>query len=218
MELSNLQTASEQEAAARSRMYQLLMAAFAFPDREYFETVRDGTLAATLGDVCRALPYQLAADPAELGNVDGTYEDFESEYIRLFDVGTSGPPCPLYGGTYIGDRMKVMEDAVRFYNYFHLHLSPQMHELPDHITTELEFLHYLTFREVEARQTGGDTGSLLRAERDFLARHLCKWTPKLQARLSKQTTNSFFPALIRFAVTFFATDQAYAAAAAESFP
>jgi DMSO reductase family type II enzyme chaperone len=109
----------------------------------------------------------------------------------------------------------VMEDATRFYNFFHLRLSPEMRELPDHITTQLEFLHYLTFRQVEAYQEGLDISSLLRAERDFLARHLCKWMPHLQARLAKQTTLSFFPALVCFTAAFLAADHAHAAATAE---
>ena len=110
--------------------------------------------------------------------------------------------------------MKTMEDATRFYNFFQLRVSPEMQELPDHITTELEFLHYLTFREAQARQQGTDPTPLLRAERDFLARHLCKWVPRMQARLAKQTTLPFFPALVGFAAVFFVADQAYAAAAA----
>jgi putative dimethyl sulfoxide reductase chaperone len=187
---------------------------FSFPDAEFFDSVRDGTLAAALREACTSLPYDLLPAVETLGTVEGTAQEFESEYIRLFDVGAGGPPCPLYGGTYGGDRMKVMEDTVRFYNYFDLHLSQEMRELPDHITTQLEFLHYLTFREAEARQQGTDPSSLLRAERDFLARHLCKWVPKLRARLAKQQTNSFFAALVDFAETFFALDQQYAGAAA----
>ena len=215
MELISVQSESAQTAANRSRMYQLLGAAFAFPDEDFFEAIHDGTFATTLAQMCIGLPYDLTS-VATLDLVPGgtSYAEFESEYIRLFDVGPAGPPCPLYGGVYIGDRMKVMEDATRFYNFFHLRLAPDMRELPDHITTELEFLHYLTFREAEVSQQGLDVSSLLRAERDFLARHLCKWMPHLQARLAKQTTLSFFPALVRFAATFLAADQAYAAATA----
>jgi DMSO reductase family type II enzyme chaperone len=110
--------------------------------------------------------------------------------------------------------MKVMEATVRFYNYFQLKLSSTQRELPDHITTELEFLHYLTFRETEARQSGADPSSLLRAERDFLTRHLCKWVPRMQARLAKQETDPFFPALVHFAASFFEADRAYTAATA----
>jgi putative dimethyl sulfoxide reductase chaperone len=215
VELAELHTDAERTAAQRSRVYQLLGAAFAFPDEALFDAVADGTLAAALADASANLPYDLrdALVPG-LRTVPDTYADFESEYIRLFDVGAAGPPCPLYGGVYVGDRMKVMEDATRFYNFFHLQLSPQLRELPDHVTTQLEFLHYLTFREAESRQQGLDPSSLLRAERDFLARHLCKWMPHLQGRLAKQSTMPFFTDLVRFAVAFFERDHAYVAAAA----
>jgi len=215
MELATLQTDSARATAGRSRLYQILALAFAFPDEDLHAAVRDGSLATALADTCRALPYDVSgALTSDLCAAPDAYVDFESEYIRLFDVGAAGPPCPLYGGVYIGDRMKVMEDATRFYNFFHLRLSSQLRELPDHITTELEFLHYLTFREAEARQAESDPSSLLRAERDFLARHLCKWVPRLQAKLAKQHAAPFFPALVRLAAAFFTRDHAYAAAAA----
>ena len=214
VELTNLHTETEQRAAARSRLYRLLATAFGFPDEELYRAFRDGSVAKTIEEIQRLLPYDLASPQPGLGAIEQPYAEFESEYIRLFDVGAAGPPCPLYGGVYIGDRMKTMEDATRFYNFFELHLSPDMRELPDHITTELEFLHYLTFREAEAHQRGSDPLSLLRAERDFLARHLCRWVPKMQARLRKQETYPFFPALVEFAASFFDADRAYAAAAA----
>jgi DMSO reductase family type II enzyme chaperone len=211
MEIHELHGATEIAAAARSRLYGLLGSAFGFPDEELFAYLRDGTLARTAGELCRALPYTLdGAAALDLGNNTTGYADFECEYIRLFDVGTAGPPCPLYGGVYGGDRMKVMEDATRFYNFFGLRTAPELHELPDHLTTEFEFLHYLTFRETEARQQDGDIGSLLRAERDFLQRHPCKWVPKLAARVSKQQTCAFFPALSDFAARFVLADHAHA--------
>jgi putative dimethyl sulfoxide reductase chaperone len=212
MDLVNLSTEAERTAGSRSRLYQLLAMAFSFPDAEFFESIRDGTLAAALGAACAGLPYDMTALLADLSTVEGTPDDFESEFIRVFDVGAGAPPCPLYGGTYGGDRMEAMEDALRFYNFFHLHLSDKMRELPDHITTELEFLHYLTFREAEILQREADPSSLRRAQRDFLARHLCKWVPKMEAKLTRQETNPFFPALVRFAARFFAADHAYVVA------
>lgn len=217
MEIHELHGAAETAAATRSRLYALLGIVFGFPDEELFADVRDGTIAQAAGELCRALPYALdGAGALQLGTDTTSYADFASEYIRLFDVGTAGPPCPLYGGVYGGDRMKVMEDATRFYNFFGLRTAPELRELPDHITTELEFLHYLTFRETEARQQEGDVGSLLRAERDFLARHLRKWVPKMAARVSKQQTCAFFAALVDFAARFVIADHAHAAASAAS--
>jgi DMSO reductase family type II enzyme chaperone len=212
MELAALATEPGRVAALRSRLYAVLAIAFGFPDEELHAAIRDGSVARAITDVVTALPHGLGgAATLGLATAPDAQVELESEYIRLFDVGAAGPPCPLYGGVYGGDRMKVMEDAVRFYNFFALRLAPTLHELPDHVTTELEFLHYLTFREAEAHEQGVDPASLLRAERDFLARHLCRWVPKLRARLAKQTTCAFFPALVQFAEAFFAADRAYAA-------
>jgi len=211
MELASVATEPGRVAALRSRLYAVLAMTFGFPDEELHALIRDGSLVHGLAELVAALPHGLAGAVAQsLATAPESYGEFESEYIRLFDVGAAGPPCPLYGGVYGGDRMKVMEDAVRFYNFFALRLAPTLHELPDHITTELEFLHYLTFREAEACERGVDPESLRRAERDFLARHLCRWVPKLRARLAKQTTYPFFPALVGFAEAYFAADHAYA--------
>jgi hypothetical protein len=49
MELLNLRTEVEKTVANRSRVYQLLAVVFSFPDAEFFESIRDGTLAAALG-------------------------------------------------------------------------------------------------------------------------------------------------------------------------
>jgi len=213
MELTGLEGQLERTAASRSQVYALLALAFGFPDEEFHGAIREGLLARSFVELCKGLPYGVAsAVTADLAAAAEDYVEFESEYIRLFDVGAAGPPCPLYGGVYIGDRMKNMEDATRFYNFFELRVSPEVRELPDHITTELEFLHYLTFREAEQGQNGGDVASLLRAERDFLERHLCRWVPRMRVRLAKQKPAPFFAALVDFAIAFFEADQAYAAA------
>jgi DMSO reductase family type II enzyme chaperone len=215
MDVTARATGGDGGAASRSRIYLLLAQAFTFPDEDLFASINTGEFALAVAEAGRGLPYALGgADVAGLGSAGDSYLAFESEYIRLFDVGPMGPPCPLYGGVYGGDRMKVMEDATRFYNFFHLRMAAPGQDLPDHITTELEFLHYLTFREGLARQEGVEPGSLLRAQRDFLARHLCRWVPQLEARLPKQDPAPFFAALVRFAAGFLQQDRAYAEAAA----
>jgi TorA maturation chaperone TorD len=48
-----------------------------------------------------------------------------------------------------------------------------------------EFLHYLTFKEVHALQTGADPSSYRRAQRDFLKRHPLGWMGQVSERLEK---------------------------------
>lgn len=197
-------------AAARSRVYKLLALGFAFPDRDLFDAIRDGAFADALDAAHGALPW---ASPAlagrDLARPGDAFADFEAEYIRLFDVGAGGAPCPLYGGVYVGDRMKVMEETIRFYDLFHLRPEPQLREMPDHVTTELEFLHYLTFREAGRRAAGDDPTPLVRAARDFLERHPRRWLPVLHDRLRRQETLPFFPALVAHAVGYVRADHQY---------
>jgi DMSO reductase family type II enzyme chaperone len=211
VQLHDLKTPEELQAASRSRMYQLLERAFLFPETPFFESAGDGSFSEEVLSIASGLPYALPAadDDARLGSAPVSYDDFQAEYIRLFDVGVGAPPCPLYGGLYAGGRKQVLEEVCRFYEYFGLKLPPKLRELPDHITTELEFLHFLTFKEVAALQQGKDRASYLRAERDFLERHPGRWVPLLARRLADQSPLPFFAGLVGLTEAFLAQDQAY---------
>jgi len=201
--------------AARSALYRLLAEVLAFPDG-LAPAVADGGLRAALASWSAALPYALPPPPDALADPAAADDALAADYIRLFDVGVGGPPCPLHGGVYQGDRMRTMEEATRFYHFFGLRLAPPLRELPDHVTTELEFLHYLTFREIQTRAAGGDPTPLLRAQRDFLARHPCTWMPRMAQRLARQEAQPFYPALVGWALDFLHADAAWAAARAEA--
>jgi len=211
-QIEDLKTVKELQAAARSRFYDLLARAFAVPDPPFHQAIRDGAFAAQVSENLEALPYALALGDGdivrELGEATG-HRELQSEYIRLFDVGTPRPPCPLYGGEYKKGRKGVMEELIRFYNYFGLHPSPRSREMPDHITIELEFMHFMVFREVAALHREQDRTSYLRAERDFLKRHLCAWVPRLGERLRRQQPPAFYAALARLAEAFLSADLSY---------
>jgi DMSO reductase family type II enzyme chaperone len=102
-----------------------------------------------------------------------------------------------------------MEELIRFYNYFGLRPSPRSRDMPDHITIELEFMHFLTFREVTALHHQQDRTSYLRAERDFLERQLCAWVPILLERMGRQQPHPFYAALAGLAEAFLAADLRY---------
>jgi DMSO reductase family type II enzyme chaperone len=195
--LEGLREGDELRAAARSGAFGLFAAAFGYPEGTLLEEIRGGrlsdALAEALGAVAPDLGGEVDTDALRDG---GEGEELAIEFTRLFDVGVSGPPCPLYGGLYGGSRMKTMEEAVRYYNHFGLSLAEKPRELPDHLTTELEFLHYLAFREAEALQAGTDAGPYRRAQRDFIARHPGKWVPKLRAKLEEESSMRFFTALV----------------------
>jgi hypothetical protein len=128
MSAPTLQSVSRPEArlaAARSRAYETFARLFDYPDAELVEDVRDGTLADAVRAVLTEVDPELAARGSwdALRDAGSEPDDLAVEYTRLFDVGASGPPCPLYGGLYGGARMKTMEEAVRFYNHFELSMA-----------------------------------------------------------------------------------------------
>jgi DMSO reductase family type II enzyme chaperone len=185
-------------AEARSRAYRIFAEAFGYPEGELLDEIRSGALRDALLEALEGVSPALEAnfDPEAL-RVDGDGDALAAEYTRLFDVGTSGPPCPLHGGLWIGDRMKTMEEVLRFYRHFGLTVGGEPSELPDHLGLELEFLHYLAFRESQALLDGTDPGDFMRAERDFLTRHPGRAVPLLRAKLEHEHAADFFVALAR---------------------
>ena len=196
-----------QRAAARSAAYGCFVGVVAYPDQEQLEAIRSGAVAGQLAQALTAVaPGLLSKSDLDALRDAGRDDELAIEYTRLFDVGAGGPPCPLHGGLYRGARMQVMEEAVRFYNFFGLHMPETPAELPDHLTTQLEFLHYLAFREAEALQQGDDPAPYRRAQRDFVARHPGSWVPALCVRLEKQEPARFFSALFAALDRFLARD------------
>jgi DMSO reductase family type II enzyme chaperone len=208
--LEDISAPEARTAAARSRAYGAFTQALAYPDGEQCEMIRSGVLANGLREVLEAAAPALvdAADWEALAEAGGE-DDLAVEFTRLFDVGASGPPCPLYGGLYGGARMKTMEEAVRFYNHFGLTLAEAPHELPDHLTTELEFLHFLSFREAESLEQGEDPGPYRRAQRDFIERHPGRWVPKLCKKLEQADPMPFFRELMRQLERFLEAERAH---------
>lgn len=197
-------------ATARSGVYQLLQRAFSFPDSAFYQEISQGRWQDELSRTLSALPFSIALAGGGLRDVGPSHDLFQVEYNRLFEVGVmGGPPCPLYGGHYERDRMRVMEEVVRFYNFFQLRLFQDKRLLPDHITVELDFMAHLARRESEAMQQQREVESYWRAERDFLERHLAKWVPILHQRLVAQKPSPFFATLVELADDFLRRDYSY---------
>lgn len=96
-----------------------------------------------------------------------------AEYLRAFDPAVSPTAVSLRESSYVdGEGSSVLEELVRFYEFFGLRRR-QDALLPDHLSVELEFMHFLSTLE-STDEPGRDTASLRRAQRDFLDRHLSR--------------------------------------------
>ncbi len=189
-------------ASARSRLYLLLSRAVSFPETDAYDEIATGSWFQELASSCAALPYRLAPGAAAKWRVPTAYDPFQSEYIRLFEVGARGrAPYPLNSGHHTPDRLRTMEELVRFYNFFGLKLAPGL--MPDHASVELEFMHYLTGREAEeAGAAEPDRDSYLYAQRDFVTRQLLNWWPAVAAGLKGEQALPFYRSLASLITQF----------------
>ncbi len=177
----------------RSDVYAHLSFAYSFPHASLHAEVKSGQWAEQLAAVLPRLPYRLRT--SDLAWKTGPeYDDMQSEYIRLFQVGgRGGPPCPLHEGYYTRDRAATLRELIRFYNYFGFRLTEGV--MPDHISVQLEFMSRL------ASGDATDHGSALRAQRDFSRRHLV-WVGGLPQRAAAASPAAFYRSLLQFTARF----------------
>jgi len=204
---------------ARSELYGLLADALDFPSRDFHLRVEAGVLRDEVEALLSSLPYEVAAAEALAGLAAAEdYISFQGEYIRLFDVGTVRPPCPLYDGEWGGARKSAMEDVLRFYRFFGLKMDGATHELPDHVTIEFEFMKVLAFLEGTAVARGADPVAIFRAERDFLERHPGRWWPLLCRKLPGLEPTPFYASIAALVNAVIRADLAYVKSAIANAP
>jgi DMSO reductase family type II enzyme chaperone len=105
-----------------------------------------------------------------------------ADFLAAFEPAVSREAGSLHEAAYASeDRGVLFEELLRFYGHFGLTRGEQA-ELPDHLTVELEFMHFLCWLEHGASARGDDVAGLRRAERDFLARHLRRLAAGLAQR------------------------------------
>jgi putative dimethyl sulfoxide reductase chaperone len=213
METQKLQVNGSEEIkiAARSQVYALLARAFRFPAPEDFKQIQGGQFARAAQEALASLPYN-GLNGGVLGRETTlSYEVFQSSYIGLFEVGGEfGAPSPLYEGEYGGGRMKVMEEVLRFYHYFGVKLSEEKRDRPDHLASELEFMHLLTFKETAGRLQGTDISAYRHAERDFLRFHLTEFAGAVAGKTGGRGA-PFYSDMTQLAHSFCAKELAYLA-------
>lgn len=199
------ETTAAHEPALRSLLYRSFATAFEYPDRDTLGIIREGALADALRQMLGALDLDLVKeiDWGALCDAGPDDDALQVEFTRLFEAGEAGPNCPLREGHYGGGSdLQTLEELVRFYNFFGLSLPDERREQPDHLTTELEFLHFLSFQEAQAGVNEESLRGLQRAQRDFLARHPLAWLPPMRQALAAAHPMRFFIELTRLLERF----------------
>lgn len=197
----------DNETTARSGVYQVLGRLLALPDEESYATAQVGESSDALVDAAELLAFDFDFGSCTL-DADVTAEDHQAEYLRLFEVGSGseGPPAPLLGGVYgTADRMRNLEEVVRFYEYFGLRTSPEDPRPADQISTELEFMQYLAFKEA-ASASPRLQASFRRAQYDFLEKQLVTWLPQFVEKVETQDPSPYWQWAAKTTSNFVAAD------------
>lgn len=162
---------------------------------------RDGLRARLgIGDVL-GTARALDAVMAEL--VARDVGDLRREYSGLFEVGSDGPPVPIREDLNTGQHAGTREDLVRFYDFFGYALAERFAWAPDHLSVELEFMHFLCYGEASAEDAAAAAPFQL-AQFDFATRHFA-WLDGWSRSVAKLSPDSLY-ARVASAVARFAGD------------
>jgi DMSO reductase family type II enzyme chaperone len=179
-------------------LYRFFALVFAPPTRECFDLLSQPGLAEAL----RNLWMQLGCDGEYPGfHWFANYEQYESTYIALFDVGIPEPPVPLFESAHDKSHpaQEIALENTYFYEVLGLKSDPGR-AVPDYLVTQLEFLAALRYT-CEHTCEESTAVSLARAETEFLERHLLNWLPAAKAKLDR-TNAPGFPVLMTILVQF----------------
>ena len=104
-----------------------------------------------------------------------------------------------------------MGDIAGFYSAFGLQLSPDIHERLDHLSVELEFMHYLAYKESYAILHDGaeKLKTVIEAEKKFVKEHIGRWVPLFSGMLKRKADYGFYKILADFTSDWMAFDIAF---------
>ncbi len=194
----------------RSQIYAFLAAAFLYPQENWTEDL------PVVTDLARGLEVEpMPVPPAR------SLEDLQAEHRRTF--GLTGSLCyeTEYGAPNEYFQAHQLADLAGFYRAFGFQVGGTVRERPDHIATELEFMHLLALKAALAAQRDerDHLQVCLDAQRKFLGEHLGRWVPLFARALATQVravsaggsldpAQAVYPALGEFAARFVTADAA----------
>lgn len=141
-------------------------------------------------------------------------QDLRDEHRRVFSnvISLDCPPYEtLFGNDHVFGQSYVMGDIAGFYSAFGLQLSPDIHERLDHLSVELEFMHYLAYKESYAILHDGKEKlqTVVEAEKKFVKEHIGRWVPLFSGMLKRKADFGFYRILADFTTDWMGFDIAY---------
>jgi TorA maturation chaperone TorD len=192
----------------RATTYKLLAECYYPPVEATLHHVRQ--LSRSLEAVCP--PSAEAADRMEAAwQIHEGIDELAIDHARLF-VGPFALLAPPFGSVYLEGERRLMGDSTlavgECYREVGLEVAAGFNGTPDHIAAELEFMHFLSVKEIEAL-AGED---LVRArhfrqkQKSFLERHLAAWVPDFSRSVEDQAQTRLYKSLAAATRMFIESD------------
>ncbi|MGH7230583.1 MAG: TorD/DmsD family molecular chaperone [Nitrospiraceae bacterium] len=225
-----------ERALGRSKLYLLVSWCMLYPEDDEFldylqsgEFVEDGRSA--IQSLTQSLDLiggehtkkRLIALSKALDQIEGwvasecanwQLTDLQAEHRRVFSnvITLDCPPYEtLFGNDHVFGQSHVMGDIAGFYKAFGVELSRDIHERIDHLSVELEFMHFLAYKESYARCHDGaeKTQIVVDAQKKFVKEHIGRWVPLFARMLVKKADTGFFRYIAEFTSDWMDFDAAY---------
>ena len=192
----------------RLEAYRLLADGYHRPNPNFPDGL--AKLKICLEQVCREAGKYVDRMQADIAGVDDT-EILQVDYARLF-VGPFNLPAPPYGSVYLEGERQVMgastADVQKRYQAAGLDVDAGFKDAPDHIAAELEFMHFMIFKAMEAAASGDFNLVVTRLldQKSFLEIHLGAWIHKFAENIVDNANTSFYRNLARATAAFIKDD------------
>ena len=135
------------------------------------------------------------------------FEALKVDFAKLF-VGPYQLMAAPYGSVYLDNGRTLIGDSTldvkKRYREEGLDTAKDFKDAPDHIAAELEFMHYLIFKELEAFSNSDIETAIdfIQKQKYFLERHLLAWIPKFIGNIIEKAETLFYQNLAKATETF----------------
>ena len=169
------------------------------PDTGTCEKIRQGTffdpfdaLAAMIDEPFASNLQKIKRCAQNLQAGNRLHQHLEEAYIHLFINTTGGIKTPLYQSCYEYENAPMMgAAAIEMKKKFEsrgLAVADKLHEPPDHLSIELEYLYFLLEAGWDGRQK-----SLIDEAVAFSGEDMIPWVSEFNKRLKNETNFLFYP-------------------------
>ncbi len=135
---------------------------------------------------------------ADLNGQSSGLTEMSLDYTRLF-LGPFGVLAPPFGSVYLNAGKKMVmdettEEVARMYLRAGLDVDRQFNNPADHITAELEFMHYLHYQEQAALNDSHDhkAHEFKSLRQEFFRKHIGKWGPTFAHKVEENAQLNFY--------------------------